>query len=71
MNITVDKEDLISMIRGILPHYEIHKELKSYGYWSGSKMLGEWRWNEGELIHLSEDKLFDIYNRCKDSWGND
>ncbi len=67
MNIDLDKNDLINLVRGQPPYYPIFDNvlIKSSGYYNDNK---GWVWYKYELDKLTEQELFDLYQLCKDSW---
>lgn len=70
MEIKVTKEDLISMVKGKSPYYNLFDNdlIKSMGSYSDTS---GWHWNDFKLNKLSEDSLLTIYTMCKNSWPKD
>lgn len=68
MTIDLDKQDLISLVQGSSPHYDIfeHPLVKKSGRYNGG-MNDHWSWNYN-FSDLSESELFDLYTLCKNSW---
>ena len=68
MIVDLEKEDLISLVKGKSPSYEIfgNSLVKSCGSYNGSH--GTWSWSDHSLNELSEKELFELYCLCKQSW---
>lgn len=68
MQVILDKQDLMSLVKGNHPSYELmnHFLIKDMGTYSDS--YGRWDWNYNKLRDLNEEVLWDIYQRCKQSW---
>ena len=68
MNFDLDKKDLISLVKGTHPHYDVfeHKLVKRCGNYTGG-MSDRWSWNYN-ISDLTEVELFDLYTTCKNSW---
>ena len=66
MNLNLDKEDLISLVKGSCPYYSLfnHPVVKACGQYSDNR---GWSWREGELEKLDENQLFVLYELCKNS----
>ena len=69
MLIEVDKKDLVSLVYGTAPYYDIFEVplVKKCGEWIGG-MADKWDWSYSELQSLSEQELYDLYLMCKKSW---
>jgi len=65
MNVDLEKEDLINLVNGVSPSYDLFEItiVKKCGRYSGS--YGTWDWIHSELKQLSEEELFELYNICK------
>jgi len=63
----LDKEDLISLVKGNCPNFNLmdHFLIKHLGSYNDNR---GWTWNENELKELTEIVLYDVYKRCKESW---
>ena len=68
MDITVDKKDLINLVKGChIPYAAMNLPLiKSNGSFCGS--YGRWNWQYGafEQTNISEDMLYDLYRQIKE-----
>lgn len=66
MTINLDKKDLVSLVKGTDPDYNVmdNMSVKPYGRYNGS--YGTWTW-EDSLHSLSEEKLYSIYVICKNN----
>lgn len=69
MRIEVDKADLIAMVKGCDPHYDImqDEDVQRAGYWSGG-MSDSWHWRTSQLTELTPKELYELYVKCKNSW---
>jgi hypothetical protein len=69
MIVELDKEDLLSLVKGDSPHYDLFTEFEKeeHGRYVGG-FTDDWRWNISALMRLDEEKLWEIYTRCKLSW---
>lgn len=63
----LDKEDLIYLVKGNSPHFDIfdHELIKDKGIFSDQY---GWNWYEYELKELQTHELYMIHKLCKDSW---
>lgn len=66
MEVNLDKYDLICLIKGSTPNYNVMDKLSKYGYFNNS--YGEWKWHIFNLDNLTKQELYKIYNLCKESW---
>jgi hypothetical protein len=66
MHVELHREDLVRLLRGISPVYELTETpmVKPYGRFVGGH-VDEWRWDVHLLQNLSEKELYDIYMQCK------
>ena len=64
MKVDLDREDLINLVSGVSPSYELmdNPKIRELGNFMGS--YGRWEWNS-EIEDLSEKELFEIYKLCK------
>ena len=64
MKIELDKTDLINLVNGVVPGYDLfdNPTVKKCGRYNAS--YGTWSWNS-ELDNLSEVELYDLYKLCK------
>lgn len=69
MIINLEKEDLINLVKGTSPNYEVMGDptIKPYGNYIGG-FVDKWDWNKYSLINLEDETLFDMYLTCKNSW---
>lgn len=69
MEVILDKEDLISLVKGACPYYDVfdHPLVKMSGVYRGG-FRDEWNWDEYKLKKLSEKSLLELYFICKKSW---
>lgn len=67
-SIALDKEDIISLVKGQSPNYSVmeHRLIKKHGNFDGS--YGKWNWNSFSLEKCTEEELKEIYRLCKESW---
>ena len=70
MLLELEKKDLINMIKGVMPYYSLFEILieKDYGSYADKKSNNSWVWNEERLQKMSEDKLFELYETCVNSY---
>jgi len=66
---SLDKTDLISLVRGAMPHHNEFNNpiVKQCGSWSDGTTEG-WKWYSPSLHELSESDLYNLYKLCKNSW---
>lgn len=69
MHLDLDKNDLISLVKGSQPNFSvmIHPSVQKYG--NESPYRG-WEWDNHRLKECNEDELLNIYTICKNSWNN-
>lgn len=65
VDVHLDHEDLISLVKGTGPNYSVMKEFGHLGQYSDP--IG-WRWDSAKLDRLTDEQLFEVYLRCKLSW---
>lgn len=67
MTVDLDKVDLIALVCGTSPNYNLFENttIKKCGYF----MRDNWYWYDHELEKLSEEELLTLYNLCKNSWS--
>lgn len=68
MRLNLDKEDLISLVKGCTPNYSAmdHPLVKRHGNFNGS--YGKWSWDYSGFENCKEQELLEIYKVCKESW---
>lgn len=67
MLVNLDKEGLICLVNDISPNYDLVEEMQNYGYGHYTGSYGTWDWDLYKLGQLSEQDLFHIFNKCKNS----
>jgi len=67
MEIELDKEGLISLVRGTCPNYHIFEDalIARAGHYVGG-FHDKWEWND--LKPFTEAELYSIYYKCKESF---
>jgi len=70
MKVELDRDDLVNLVKGVYPSYEIMdiEVIKMNGRYVGG-FHDKWVWNEKFDNHLTEIDLWDMYILCRDSWG--
>lgn len=65
----LDKDDLVSLVKGTSPWYSAMDQplVQRYGSYSGPRGE-EWAWHTWRLKECSEEELLELYQICKDSW---
>jgi len=68
MILDLDKKDLISLVKGISPYDSVWNNplINENGDYSAS--YSNWDWNYGTFENCSEEKIYEIYMICKNSW---
>lgn len=66
MIVTLDKIDLISLVKGTSPNYDVMNNPKIKG--SYSDQYGRWDWDQEYLETRTESELIQVYRICKHSW---
>jgi hypothetical protein len=69
MEVDLDKEDLIALVRSTDPNYELFENpfVKPFGDYQGG-FYDRWIWKVSDLHKLTEHRLWELYKMCKDSW---
>lgn len=69
MQVDLDKKDLIALVKGKEPNYDVfdHPLVKQCGEYRGG-MTDSWHWNKYVLEEISEAQLWELYQVCKNSW---
>ena len=68
IKVELDKKDLLRLVYGIKPYYSLFEYLTEHGY--GNYCKGKataWEWNEDKIKNMTEQKLWDLYDNCKNS----
>ena len=66
MNIEIDRTDLINMIKGTNPSYDLMTQpmIKLLGSFTGG-FSDRWNWNYSFPTELSDEDLFEVYTLLK------
>ena len=69
LTIKLNKDDLITLVLGSSPYYSLIEEFQKIklGSWCGG-FVDKWSWDINELIKLSEEELYNVYIKTKESW---
>jgi len=69
MILDLEKSDLINLLMGTSPNYDVMEDptIKPYGDYTGG-FVDKWSWNKFSLVDLEDETLFDMYLTCKNSW---
>lgn len=69
MNIDLSKKDLVNLVKGQSPYYNVMNNplVKQCGNYVGG-FYDKWNWHSTELEKLTEEQLYQLYTLCKDSW---
>lgn len=70
MMVDLDHKALIFLVMGQSPYYNLHRSLESRSLGDFSDNTG-WHWDDGQLSHLTDESLYELYRRCLDSWNQD
>jgi hypothetical protein len=70
MNIDLSKQDLLNLVLGTSPHYDVFENhrIKSAGKYIGG-FKEEWQWDRSKLELLPEQELYQLYRICQNSWA--
>lgn len=68
MVVDLGKGDLVNLVCGVTPNYSLFENptVKKCGSYYGS--YDKWSWSINKLSTLSEEKLYDLYRLCLNSW---
>lgn len=66
MTVELDKKDLVSLVKGILPSYQLIDDpyIRQLGSYRGGS-VNEWSWHVYKLEELTEETLFKLYQFIK------
>jgi hypothetical protein len=64
MTIELDRDDLMTLVRGSDPGYTYITEFEKAGYGSYTGGFVE-RWDWNNLEKFTEEELYEIYKKCK------
>ena len=69
MKVDLSREDLINLVKGSRPNYNVigNEIIEKCGSFYGN--YGRWDWNYGFSEDLTEQQLWDMYVLCRDSWN--
>ena len=68
MQLELDKEGLITLVKGSQPYYSLmDNDLLVQNTGMYYERMG-WRWDINELEKLTEKELYYLYKACRDSW---
>lgn len=69
MKIDLDSKDLLNLVHGITPSYNVFENslVRKCGYYIGG-FVDKWEWSDIALSDLSESELYKLYKVCKESW---
>lgn len=69
MVIELEKEDLVNLVKGSNPHYNVMNDslIKQCGSFIGGHH-DRWEWDNSSLEKLTESQLWQMYSVCRDSW---
>lgn len=70
MTVELNKEDLITLVKGLDAPNELMKKYKKLGIGSYTGgFVDEWRWDKYGLKELSEEELYNIFQECRSYWN--
>ncbi len=70
MIVELDREDIISLMKGTEPNYNImHKIPEDLGRYVGG-FADRWEWDMIIPTQYSDEELYNIYLMCKESYSN-
>lgn len=69
MIVDLDRKDIISLLRGSNPSYEVMDKIpEKLGHYVGG-FKDEWQWYHfSEDCEYSDEYLYDLYLMCENSW---
>ena len=68
MTVNLDKDDLISLVKGVKPSWTLMETLENQNLGRYSDING-WHWDDSSLSALDEVALFTLYKNTKNSWN--
>ena len=70
MKFELDRNDLVSLVLGADPNYDVmnHPKIEPHGSYTGGHS-DRWSWQGSYFKGCSEEDLFEIYTICKNSWS--
>jgi hypothetical protein len=69
MKVELDKEGLISLVKGTMPNFSIMSDplIKKNGSYRGGFVDG-WEWNFNAFENSTEEEIYKAYLMIKNSW---
>ena len=67
MVLNLDHQDMVALVLGTAPYYDIFNDADIVKYGSYSENRG-WSWERVKLEQLPDHKLLKLYVKCKLSW---
>lgn len=68
MVVDLDRKDIVSLLKGVEPSYEIMENIpKDLGSYTGG-FVDRWNWSFWDDVDYTDEELYAIYKMCKDSW---
>lgn len=69
MNLVLQREDLINLVKGVEPHYSVmdHPIIKKLGHYVGG-FVDSWKWNHKFDDDITDQELWIAYTTCRDSF---
>lgn len=68
MVLNLDHQDMVALVLGTAPYYNIFKDADIVKYGSYNDARGSWNWERVKLEKLPDHKLLELYVKCKLSW---
>ena len=66
--VELNRKDILRLVYGIKPYYSLFEYLIERGYGTYCEDDNDsWQWNEEKISKMSEQKLLDLYESCKNS----
>jgi len=69
LKLDLDKNDLISLIKGTDPNLNVMEHPKIRYRGSYREPYGRWDWNYGAFEKCTEEEMYEVYKICKNSWN--
>lgn len=69
MTVNLDRQDIISLLKGTNPYYSVMDEIpKELGSYTGG-LINDWEWYFDENVPYTDEQLYELYLMCKNSWN--
>jgi hypothetical protein len=70
MTVELDRRDIESLVRGTSPYYSLFEDtdIKRMGRFTGG-FCDRWDWNYTFPYDITDEQLFIVYQKCRDSWA--